>query len=107
MCPPNPICLDECVGGLHGRSLGGVLCCSQLSSWILHPGSIKTGPEMPCNGATRSAYPSSCSGKGHCIVNNPSSSGVVCLDRAFGLGPSHVNKGLAVGNHLVEKTSIH
>ncbi len=35
------------------------------------------------------------------IVNNPSSSGVVCLDRAFGLGPSHVNEGLAVGNHLV------
>ncbi len=34
------------------------------------------------------------------IVNNPSSCGVVCLDRAFGLGPSHVNEGLAVGNHL-------
>ncbi len=34
------------------------------------------------------------------IVNNPSSSGVVCLDRAFGLGPSHVNEGLAMGNHL-------
>jgi hypothetical protein len=25
---------------------------------------VKTGPEMPSNGATRSAYPSSCSGKG-------------------------------------------
>ncbi len=35
------------------------------------------------------------------IVNNPSSCGVVCLDRAFRLGPSHVNEGLAVGNHLV------
>ncbi len=34
------------------------------------------------------------------IVNNPSSCGVVCLDKAFGLGPSHVNEGLAVGNHL-------
>ncbi len=34
------------------------------------------------------------------IVNNPSSCGFVCLDRAFGLGPSHVNEGLAVGNHL-------
>jgi hypothetical protein len=63
MCPPNPICLHECVDGLHGRSLGGVLCCSLPSSWILHPSSIETGPEMPGNGATRSAYPSSCSGK--------------------------------------------
>ncbi len=34
------------------------------------------------------------------IVNNPSSCEVVCLDRALGLGPSHVNEGLAVGNHL-------
>ncbi len=34
------------------------------------------------------------------IVNNPSSCGVVCLDRAFGLGPSHVNEGLVVVNHL-------
>ncbi len=34
------------------------------------------------------------------IVNNPSSCGVVCLDRAFGLGTSHVNESLAVGNHL-------
>ncbi len=34
------------------------------------------------------------------IVNNPSSCGVACLDRAFGLGPLHVNEDLAVGNHL-------
>jgi hypothetical protein len=36
----------------------------------------------------------------NCIVNNPSSCGVICLDRAFGLGPSHISEGLAVGNHL-------
>jgi hypothetical protein len=34
------------------------------------------------------------------IVKNPASCGVVCLDRAFGLWPSHVNEGLVVGNHL-------
>ncbi len=34
------------------------------------------------------------------IVNNPCCCGVVCLNGAFGLGPSHVNEGLAVGNHL-------
>ncbi len=32
------------------------------------------------------------------IVNN---CGVVCLNGAFGLGPSHVDEGLAVGNHLL------
>jgi hypothetical protein len=64
MCPPNPIYQHECVGGFHGRILGGVLCCSPPSSWILHPSSIKIGPEMPGNGATRSTYPSFCSGKG-------------------------------------------
>jgi hypothetical protein len=64
MCPPNPIYQHECVGGLHGRSLSDVLCCSPRSSWILHPSSIKIGPEMPGNIATRSAYPSFCSGEG-------------------------------------------
>jgi hypothetical protein len=34
------------------------------------------------------------------IVNNPCCCGVVCLNEAFGLGPSHVDEGLAVGNHL-------
>jgi hypothetical protein len=34
------------------------------------------------------------------IVNNPCRCGVVCLNGAFGLGPSHVNEGLVVGNHL-------
>jgi hypothetical protein len=55
MCPPNPICLHGCFGELHDRCLGGVLCCSQPSSWILYPSSIKNGSEMPGNGATRSA----------------------------------------------------
>ncbi len=64
MCPPNSIYQHECAGGLHGRSLSGVFCCSLPSSWILRPSSIEIGPEMPGNGATRSAYPSSCSGKG-------------------------------------------
>jgi hypothetical protein len=64
MCPPNPIYLHECIGGLLGRSLGGVFCCSPPSSWILRPSSIKIGPEMPGNGTTRSAYPSFFSGKG-------------------------------------------
>ncbi len=64
MCPPNPICLHECFGELHGRCLGGVLCCSGPSSWILCPSSMETGPEMHGNEATRSAYPSSCSDEG-------------------------------------------
>ena len=34
------------------------------------------------------------------VVDNPSSCGVVGLDGAFGLGPTHVDKGLPVGNHL-------
>ena len=33
------------------------------------------------------------------IVNNPCCCGV-CLNGAFGLGPSHVDEGLVVGNHL-------
>ena len=33
------------------------------------------------------------------IVNNPSSSGVVCLDRAFGLGLSHVPAKLSTHLH--------
>ncbi len=35
------------------------------------------------------------------IVNNPCCCRVVCLNGAFGLGPSHVNEGLAVGNCLL------
>ena len=35
------------------------------------------------------------------VVDNPSSCGVVGLDGAFGLGPTHVDKGLPVGNHLL------
>ena len=35
------------------------------------------------------------------IVNNTRSCGVVSLDGAFGLGPSHIDEGLAVGNHLM------
>jgi hypothetical protein len=35
------------------------------------------------------------------IVNNPCCCGVVCLNGAFGLGPSHIDEGLAVGNHLL------
>ncbi len=34
------------------------------------------------------------------IVNDSQGCWVVCLDRAFGLGPPHVDEGLAVGNHL-------
>ncbi len=34
------------------------------------------------------------------IVNNPCSCGVVGLDGALGLGPSHINQGLAVWNHF-------
>ncbi len=34
------------------------------------------------------------------IVGNTSGSGIISLDRIFGLGPSHVDKGLAVMNHL-------
>ncbi len=34
------------------------------------------------------------------IVGNTNGSGVISLDRIFGLGPSHVDKGLAVRNHL-------
>jgi hypothetical protein len=34
------------------------------------------------------------------IVGNTSGSGVISLDRIFGLGPSRVYKGLAVRNHL-------
>ncbi len=34
------------------------------------------------------------------IVNNPYCCGVVCLNGALGLVPSHVDEGLAVGNHL-------
>ncbi len=100
MFPPNPIYLHECVGGIHGRSLGGILCCSPPSSWILCPSSIEIGPEMPGNRATRSSYLSFDPTRDNGVVNNPSSCGVVCLDRAFGLGQSRVNEGLAVGNHL-------
>ncbi len=35
------------------------------------------------------------------IVCNTSGSGVISLDRIFGLGPSHFDKGLAVRNHLM------
>ncbi len=35
------------------------------------------------------------------IVSNSSSFGVICLDRAFRLGPPHVNEGLAVGYHFL------
>jgi hypothetical protein len=35
------------------------------------------------------------------IVNNPCCCGVVCLNRVLGLGSSHVDEGLAVGNHLL------
>jgi hypothetical protein len=34
------------------------------------------------------------------VVNNPCSCGVVGLDGALGLRPSHINEGLAVWNHL-------
>ncbi len=34
------------------------------------------------------------------IINNSGCFGVVRLDWAFGLGPAHVDEGLAVGNHL-------
>ncbi len=34
------------------------------------------------------------------VVNNPCSCGVVGLDGALGLGPSHINEGLAVWNHF-------
>ncbi len=61
MCQPNPICLHECCNEPHGMCLGGVLCCSQPSSWIQHPSSIQIGPERPGSGATKDAYPSSCS----------------------------------------------
>ena len=35
------------------------------------------------------------------VVNNPCSCGVVGLDGALGLGPSHINEGLVVWNHFV------
>ncbi len=34
------------------------------------------------------------------VVNNPCSCGVVSLDRALGLGPSHINEGLVVWDHF-------
>ncbi len=34
------------------------------------------------------------------VVNNPCSCGVVGLDGALGLGPSHINEGLAVWDHF-------
>jgi hypothetical protein len=34
------------------------------------------------------------------VVNNPCSCRVVGLDGALGLGPSHINEGLAVWNHF-------
>ncbi len=34
------------------------------------------------------------------VVNNPCSCGVVGLDGALGLGPSHIYEGLAVWNHF-------
>ncbi len=35
------------------------------------------------------------------IVDNSSSCGVICLDRAFRLGPPHVDEGLEVGYHFL------
>jgi hypothetical protein len=35
------------------------------------------------------------------VVNNPCSCGVVGLDGALGLGPSHINEGLAVWNYFM------
>jgi hypothetical protein len=61
MCQPNPICLHEGCNEPRGSCLGGVLCCNQPSSWSQHPSSIETGPERPGSGATKDAYPSSCS----------------------------------------------
>jgi hypothetical protein len=34
------------------------------------------------------------------FIGSPSCCGVVSLDRTFRLGSTHVDKGLAVGNHL-------
>ena len=37
----------------------------------------------------------------NCVVGHSNSCGVVRLDRAFWLGPAHVNQGLAMGYHLL------
>jgi hypothetical protein len=71
MCPPNSICLHESSGEIHGRCLGGVLCCGQPSFWIQHPSSIETGPEKLGRRATKRACPSSSPAWDISIVNNP------------------------------------
>ena len=34
------------------------------------------------------------------VISNSCSSRVVCLDRRFGLGPAHVDEGLAMRDHF-------
>jgi hypothetical protein len=64
----------------------------------MHPNSNETGLGIRDDGATKIAYPSSSSDEEQCVVDNACCNRVISLDRIFGLGPSHVNKGLAMRN---------
>jgi hypothetical protein len=60
----NSKCQYVYAGGLRGRYLDGVWCCSLPSFWSRHFSNIEIGLEIHGTEATRSAYPSSCFDEG-------------------------------------------
>jgi hypothetical protein len=100
MCLPNPIYQHECVGGFM-VGVWVVFCvvvCPVLGSCI--PVVVKLVLRCLATEPPEEHIHHFAPARDNSIVNNPSSCGVVCLNRAFGLGSSHVNEGLAVGNHF-------
>ena len=103
----NVSCSDPapyaCMSASVSLMVGGWMVFSVVISQILGA-SIPTVMEMVLRGPAvkppKAHIPHLVPMRGNSVVNDPCSSGVVSLDGAPGLGPSHVNEDLPVGNHF-------